>query len=33
MNRHLDSWRDAGFDFRLDWLLRNANTVLTGEAR
>lgn len=32
MNTSLDKWRNAGFDFRLDWLLRNINTVLTGEA-
>jgi hypothetical protein len=32
MNDCLKKWRDAGFDFRLDWLLRNLNTILTGEA-
>jgi len=32
MNACLKKWRDAGFDFRLDWLLRNTNTILTGEA-
>lgn len=32
MNECLKKWRDAGFDFRLDWLLRNLNTILTGEA-
>lgn len=26
-------WERAGFYFNLDWLLRNLNTVLTGEAR
>lgn len=31
--RHaLKSWRDAGFNFSMDWLLRNVNTVITGEA-
>lgn len=28
----LKEWADAGFDFKMDWLLRNINTVLTGEA-
>jgi hypothetical protein len=32
MNRRLDKWRRAGFYFRLEWLLRNINAVLTGEA-
>jgi hypothetical protein len=31
MNR-LEKWRRAGFHFRLEWLLRSVNTVLTGEA-
>ncbi len=26
-------WKDAGYDFTLDWLLRSVNTVLTGEAK
>ncbi len=26
------SWRNAGFDFRLEWLLRNVTTVRTGQA-
>ena len=32
MNEMLHRWRTAGFHFRLEWLLRNVNTVLTGEA-
>ena len=32
MKRRLEKWRQAGFQFRLDWLLRNINTVVTGEA-
>ncbi|NOX62850.1 MAG: DUF262 domain-containing protein [Chloroflexi bacterium] len=28
----LSKWRASGFDFKMDWLLRNVNTVLTGEA-
>ena len=32
MTKRLTKWKNAGFDFRLDWLLRNVNTVLTGEA-
>jgi hypothetical protein len=31
--RHLlKQWQRAGFNFKMDWLLRNVNTVLTGEA-
>ncbi|MGC8488903.1 MAG: GmrSD restriction endonuclease domain-containing protein, partial [Clostridia bacterium] len=33
MNGLLDQWRQAGFLFDLDWLLRCVNTVLTGEAK
>ncbi|MFD4510186.1 DUF262 domain-containing protein [Streptomyces sp. NPDC058457] len=33
MNAALSTWSDAGFDFKLDWLLRNVNAVLTGEAQ
>jgi hypothetical protein len=29
----LAKWRDAGYQFNLDWLLRVVNTVTTGEAR
>jgi len=32
MRVHLQSWRNAGFDFNLDWLLRNVNAVATGRA-
>ena len=32
MQIRLKRWRDEGFNFTLDWLLRNVNTVLTGEA-
>ncbi|MHB8576119.1 MAG: GmrSD restriction endonuclease domain-containing protein, partial [Dehalococcoidia bacterium] len=32
MKLRLERWRQAGFNFRLDWLLRNVNTILTGEA-
>ncbi|MGI5358220.1 GmrSD restriction endonuclease domain-containing protein [Streptomyces sp. CA-252508] len=32
MNDALDAWSRAGFDFKLDWLLRNVNAILTGEA-
>lgn len=28
----LATWKQANFDFKLDWLLRNINTVVTGEA-
>ena len=32
MQARLTKWRKVGFHFKLDWLLRNINTVLTGEA-
>ncbi|MFG0252362.1 MAG: DUF262 domain-containing protein [Phycisphaerales bacterium JB038] len=32
MQDRLDRWKQRGFDFRLDWLLRNINTAITGEA-
>ena len=32
MKASLDKWREAGYHFNLDWLLRNVNTVTTGEA-
>jgi len=32
MKTRLDKWRRAGFMFRLDWLLRNINAIVTGEA-
>ncbi|UWR38610.1 DUF262 domain-containing protein [Sulfitobacter sp. W074] len=33
MKASLVRWREAGYDFTLDWLLRSVNTVLTGEAK
>lgn len=32
MKIRLDKWRNAGFHFKLDWLLRCINSVVTGEA-
>jgi len=32
LHKRLDRWEKAGFDFKMDWLLRNVNTVVTGEA-
>jgi hypothetical protein len=32
LRRLLKQWEQAGFYFKMDWLLRNVNTVLTGEA-
>ena len=32
LRKRLHKWRAAGFDFKMDWLLRNVNTVVTGEA-
>lgn len=32
MKRRLDKWQQAGYDFRLEWLLRCVNAILTGEA-
>lgn len=32
MQERLRKWTKLGFQFKLDWLLRNINTVLTGEA-
>jgi hypothetical protein len=32
MNKRLEKWRVAGFEFSLDWLLRNINAILTGRA-
>jgi hypothetical protein len=32
MRRNLDRWRDAGYQFTPDWLLRNVNAVATGRA-
>lgn len=33
MKARISKWRNAGYQFSLDWLLRNINTILTGEAR
>uniref|UniRef100_A0A7C1G635 DUF262 domain-containing protein n=1 Tax=Thermomicrobium roseum TaxID=500 RepID=A0A7C1G635_THERO len=33
MRACLDKWRRAGFSFRLEWLLRCLNAVVTGEAK
>ncbi len=33
MRKAIDSWADEGYFFDLDWLLRNINTIATGEAR
>jgi uncharacterized protein DUF262 len=33
MKQALKAWQRHGFQFELDWLLRNVNTVLTGEAK
>lgn len=33
MKKSLKTWRSAGYDFDLDWLLRSVNTVMTGEAK
>lgn len=33
MKRKLKHWRNAGYHFDLDWLLRSVNTVVTGEAK
>lgn len=32
MNQKLKKWKNAGFKFKLDWLLRIINTTVTGEA-
>lgn len=32
MKAHLNKWRQAGFNFKLDWLLRCVNAILTGKA-
>ena len=33
MKEALSKWRSAQYSFNLDWLLRNVNTVITGEAK
>ena len=32
MQAILRRWRESGYDFNLDWLLRNVNGIVTGEA-
>lgn len=32
LRARLSKWRNAGFNFEMDWLLRNINTIVTGEA-
>ena len=32
LKSRLEKWRDAGYHFRLEWLLRNVNAILTGRA-
>ena len=32
MKKRLTKWQKAGYQFKLDWLLRNINAVVTGEA-
>ena len=32
MKTRLDKWKKVGFHFKLEWLLRCINTILTGEA-
>ena len=33
MQSILERWQKSGYDFNLDWLLRNVNAIVTGEAR
>jgi len=33
MRKSLQRWQEAGYHFNLDWLLRNTNTIVTGEAK
>ncbi|MCW6003766.1 DUF262 domain-containing protein [Micromonospora sp. CPCC 205371] len=33
MREHLRAWGKAGYEFNLDWLLRNVNAVATGRAQ
>jgi hypothetical protein len=33
MKAKLKVWKDANYNFNLDWLLRSVNTILTGEAK
>jgi len=33
MKKTLKRWNDSGYNFKLEWLLRNVNSVVTGEAK
>lgn len=33
MKQKIKEWKESGYNFNLDWLLRSINTVLTGEAK
>jgi hypothetical protein len=33
MKNALQRWHDSGYQFKLEWFLRNINTVVTGEAK
>nr|WP_276511185.1 DUF262 domain-containing protein [Kineosphaera limosa] len=33
LRQRLTTWQDAGYNFTLDWLLRNVNAVATGRAQ
>ena len=33
MKGKIAEWRESGYNFSIDWLLRSVNTVLTGEAK
>jgi uncharacterized protein with ParB-like and HNH nuclease domain len=33
MKKRLKKWSNAGFEFSLDWLLRNINAILRNESR
>jgi len=33
MKTSVARWKNEGYDFSLDWLLRSVNTILTGEAK
>ncbi len=32
MKKRLDRWKESGFNFKLEWLLRNVNAIVTGES-
>lgn len=33
LKNRLKKWKDAGFDFKMDWYLRCINAIVTGEAK